>query len=124
MQNLLRLLPDNNFSDVADNHWAKEYIDSAVIKGWLIGYEDGTFRPDQPIKRSEAVTIINRMLNREADKEYIKANYEDVLTYPDLAESHWAYYEILEASNWHDHKVENNVETWTDIFYEERFNVS
>jgi len=115
---------DNTFSDVADNHWAKEYIDSAVIKGWLIGYEDGTFRPDQPIKRSEAVTIINRMLNREADKEYIKANYEDVLTYPDLAESHWAYYEILEASNWHDHKVENNVETWTDIFYEERFNVS
>ena len=115
---------DNNFPDVADDHWAKSYIDSAVIKGWLIGYEDGTFRPDQPIKRSEAVTIINRMLNREADKEYIEANYEDVLTYPDLEKSHWAYYEILEASNWHDHKVENNVETWTDIFYEERFNAS
>ncbi len=111
----------DTFPDVAADHWAKAYIDSAVVKGWLVGYEDGTFRPDQPIKRSEAVTIINRMLNREADKEYIAANYDDVLTYPDLSESHWAYYEILEASNWHDHKVENNVETWIDIFYEERF---
>ncbi len=112
---------DSNFPDVADSHWAKEYIDSAVIKGWLIGYEDGTFRPDQPIKRSEAVTIINRMLNRVADKEYIEENFDEVLTYPDLNESHWAYYEILEASNWHDHKVENNTEFWTDIFYLERF---
>ena len=111
----------NAFPDVTSDHWAKVYIDSAVVKGWLLGYEDGTFRPDQPIRRSEAVTIINRMLNREADKAYIEANYDDVLTYPDLAESHWAYYEILEASNWHDHKVENNVETWIDIFYEERF---
>ncbi len=115
---------DNNFPDVADNHWAKDFIDSAAIKGWLVGYEDGTFRPDQPIKRSEAVTIINRMLNRVADKEYIEANMEDVLTYPDLDKAHWAYYEILEASNWHDHKVENNIEFWTDIFYEERFNAS
>lgn len=115
---------DNNFPDVADNHWAKDFIDSAAIKGWLVGYEDGTFRPDQPIKRSEAVTIINRMLNRVADKEYIEDNFDEVLTYPDLNESHWAYYEILEASNWHDHKVENNIEFWTDIFYEERFQAS
>ncbi len=112
---------ESNFPDVAADHWAKAYIDSAVVKGWLLGYEDGTFRPDQPIKRSEAVTIINRMLNREADKAYIEANYDDVLTYPDLTADHWAYYEILEASNWHDHKVENNVENWTDIFYLERF---
>ncbi len=114
----------NQFTDVADSHWAKEYIDSAVVKGWLLGYEDGTFRPDQPIKRSETVTIVNRMLNRVADKDYIEANYDEVLTYPDLDESHWAYYEILEASNWHDHKIENNKEFWTDIFYQERFSAS
>ncbi|MBP3448591.1 MAG: S-layer homology domain-containing protein [Clostridia bacterium] len=115
---------ENTFVDVTDSHWAKEYIDSAVIKGWLKGYEDGTFKPDQAIKRSEAVTIVNRMLNRAADKAYIEANYEKVLDYPDIDESHWAYYEILEASNWHDHKVENNQESWTDIFYQERFNAS
>ncbi len=115
---------ENHFTDVASNHWAKEYIDSAVIKGWLLGYEDGSFRPDQPIKRSEAVTIVNRMLHRVADKAYIEANMDDVLTYPDLDESYWAYYEILEASNWHDHKVENNQELWTDIFYRERFQAS
>ncbi|MBQ7792801.1 MAG: S-layer homology domain-containing protein, partial [Clostridia bacterium] len=115
---------ENQFIDVADSHWAKEYIDSAVIKGWLLGYEDGSFKPDQPIKRSETVTIVNRMLNRVADKDYIVANYDEVLTYPDLDESHWAYYEILEASNWHDHKVENNEEIWTDIFYLERFQES
>ncbi len=114
----------NLFTDVTDSHWAKEYIDSAVIKGWILGYEDGTFKPDQPIKRSETVTIVNRMLNRVADKDYIEANYEEVLTYPDLNESHWAYYEILEASNWHDHKIENNKEFWTDIFYQERFSAS
>ena len=115
---------DNNFSDVSATHWAKEYIDSAVIKGWLVGYEDGTFRPDQPIKRSEAVTIVNRMLNRSADKAYIADHIDEVLTYPDLTEDHWAYYDILEASNWHDHEYMNNAENWLDIFYLERFNVS
>lgn len=115
---------ENTFADVLDTHWAKTYIDSAVVKGWLKGYEDGTFKPDQAIKRSEAVTIVNRMLNRSADKEYIKANYDEVLDYPDIDESHWAYYEILEASNWHDHQYQNNEESWTDIFYQERFNAS
>ncbi len=115
---------DNNFTDVSDNHWAKEYIDSAVIKGWLIGYGDGTFRPDEPIRRSEAVTIVNRMLNRSADKAYIAEHFDAVLTYPDLDESHWAYYDILEASNWHDHKYMNNAEYWLNIFYLERFNAS
>lgn len=115
---------DNNFSDVSDNHWAKPYIDSAVIKGWILGYEDGTFKPEQPIKRCEAVAIVNRMLNRVADKAYIAEHYEEVLTYPDLDENHWAYYDILEASNWHDHRVENNKEIWTEIFYLERFNAS
>lgn len=114
----------NVFSDVSDSHWAKPYIDSAVIKGWILGYEDGTFKPDQAIKRSETVTIVNRMLNRVADKTYIAEHYDEVLDYPDLDESYWAYYEILEASNWHDHKVTNNKEIWTDIFYQERFNAS
>ena len=115
---------ENTFTDVSSDHWAKPYIDSAVIKGWLLGYEDGSFKPDQPIKRCEAVAIVNRMLNRVADKDYIEENYADVLTYPDLDKSHWAYYDILEASNWHDHKVINNEEIWTDIFYLERFNES
>ena len=106
----------SNFADVADTHWAKAFIDSAVAKEWLVGYEDGTFRPDQAIKRSETVTIVNRMLNRVADKAYIAENLDTIITYPDLADDYWAYYEILEASNWHDHKVENNVETWTNVF--------
>ena len=65
---------------------------------------------------SETVTIVNRMLNRVADKEYIAENIDAIITYPDLADTYWAYYDILEASNWHDHKIENNVELWTEVF--------
>lgn len=45
-------------------HWAREEIGKAASLGWIQGYEDGTFRPDQSITRAEAMTMINRVLNR------------------------------------------------------------
>ena len=58
----------DGFDDVADGHWAAEYIKDAAIHGWVEGYGDGTFRADDPIDRAEVVTIVNRLLGREADE--------------------------------------------------------
>ena len=55
---------ENKFSDVS-GHWAAEYINRAAEKGWITGYPNGTFRPDQYITRAEAMTLVNRVLNRK-----------------------------------------------------------
>ena len=57
----------SNFSDIA-SHWAKDEIGVAANKGWINGYPDSTFRPDQYITRAEAMTLVNRVLNRLPEK--------------------------------------------------------
>ena len=94
------------FSDVEESHWAYIFIESAVAEGWVGGYPDGTFGPDKPITRAEVVTIINRILNRKIDKDKIIKNQGLLLNFKDLKASHWAYYDIMEATN----KLEN----WID----------
>ena len=51
------------FSDIS-GHWAEEYIRRVAGLGWIKGFEDGTFRPDAYITRAQAMTMINRVLNR------------------------------------------------------------
>ena len=53
----------SKFTDIA-SHWAKNEIGIAANKGWINGYPDGTFRPNQYITRAEAMTLVNRVLNR------------------------------------------------------------
>ena len=89
------------FDDVSDGYWAAEYIKDAAIHGWVEGYGDGTFRADDPIDRAEAVAIINRLLGRKADKEYIADNRRRLVTFRDVSTHHWAYYDVLEAANGH-----------------------
>ena len=85
-----------------------------VRGGYIKGYEDGTFRPDNRITRAEAVTIINRMLVRAVDKDGI---LKDCKQFPDNTVSSWYYYAILEAAN--THKYERAAgeinETWTEL---------
>ncbi|MFI3227685.1 MAG: S-layer homology domain-containing protein [Clostridia bacterium] len=111
----LALSDQNIFSDVSQSHWAFEYISSAEAKGWINGYEDGTFKPEQFITRAEAVTLVNKVLDRSCDQDFIIENFEDINTFSDVTSSHWAYYEILEASNGHIYKVNNGVEYWTAL---------
>ncbi|NGZ76527.1 InlB B-repeat-containing protein [Saccharibacillus alkalitolerans] len=59
------------FTDVPSSYWAGDAIASGAAKGWIKGYTDGTFRPDNLILRSEVVTLVNRMLERSADRSYI-----------------------------------------------------
>ena len=102
----------SNFTDVASSHWAAGYIGSAASQGWITGYSDGTYRPNNDITRAEAVTAINNMLDRGIEKEDIP---EGVASYSDLKESHWAYCGIIEASNEHEYERKSNgYELWLD----------
>ncbi|NIK79390.1 subtilisin family serine protease [Paenibacillus castaneae] len=46
------------FKDVSANHWASDAITKAVQQGWIKGFPDNTFKPDQPITRVEMALII------------------------------------------------------------------
>lgn len=95
---------ENIFSDVSSLHWAFMMINSAYKKGWVAGYEDGTFKPDSFIKRCEVVTIVNRMLQRDAKAEFEGKDLSGLIIFPDSAniDMHWAFYEVVESSNTHD----------------------
>jgi len=99
------------FSDVSSDHWAYSYIANAAARGWVNGYPDGTFRPDQNITRAEVIKITNAALGRVADKNYIDST-EGINKFIDLDKSHWAYYEIMEATNAHNFSMDNGSETW------------
>lgn len=83
------------FADVPQTSWAQTYIASAVAKGWVNGYEDGTFRPNNALSRAEAVVIINRVLGRQADTAVLEK--ESPRIFADLTPDHWAYANVLEA---------------------------
>lgn len=86
------------FTDVSASHWAARYIATAQDLGWIAGYPDGTFRPDQAITRAEAVTLINRMLERAVETHHMRAN---MVTWSDCAITAWYYEAIQEATNSH-----------------------
>lgn len=105
----------DKFSDVG-GHWAAELINRAAAKGWILGYSDGSFKPDQSITRAEAMTLINRVLGRLPET---KADLlADMVTWPDNGdESAWYYLAVQEATNSHDHsiKADGTHETWTKL---------
>ena len=103
------------FSDVSASHWAYEAISSAAEKGWITGYPDGTFRPENAITRAEAVTLANAVLQRECDETFVAEHLSEMLTFSDLSNSHWAYDEIMEAANAHDYESTNGSEKWTAL---------
>lgn len=100
------------FSDVSTTNWAYQYISTAVSYGWIEGYEDGTFRPNQPITRAEAMTIINRMLNRGVDANGLMEGFKD---WPDNVKGAWYYFDVLEATNDHEYTGARPVEQWTSL---------
>ncbi len=106
---------ENIFPDVPDTHWGVAYIKDSVGMGWISGYEDGTFKPDNFITRSEVVAIINRVLGRSTDREYINSNIEAVAQFTDVPTTHWAYYDILEACNSHTCSNESTGEVWVKV---------
>ena len=87
-------------------------MESLRLTGVLDGYGDGTFRADDPIDRAEVVTIVNRLLGREADEDYISDNLRKLNTFPDVSRKHWAYYAVMEAANAHTAVLDES-ESWS-----------
>lgn len=84
------------FEDMKDTHWAYQYVHTAAQNGWVAGYEDGTFRPENQISRAEVTVMMNRVLGRCADP-----NATFITQFTDVSPSHWAYLDIMEATNTH-----------------------
>ena len=95
----------------AEGDYSAEYIKDAAIHGWIRGYGDGSFRASASITRAEAVTIINRLLGRVADEDYIDAKARRLNTFTDMDPKHWAYYAVMEAANAHT-ATYNEGESW------------
>lgn len=109
---LVEVLPEEelNFSDVNADDWSRQYISTALQNGWISGYEDGTFRPGNSITRAEVVRVVNAYLQRGVDGAGL-AN-ADYTRFPDVAASHWAYYDIIEAANDHTYTIGTKPEVW------------
>lgn len=86
------------FPDIK-GHWANAEINRAAKKGWVKGDNSGLFRPNSPITRAEAVTLINRVLERTVDKD---ALLPEMKSFPDNSDpTVWYYTAIQEAANSH-----------------------
>ena len=104
----------SKFTDIA-SHWAKNEIGIAANKGWINGYPDGTFRPNQYITRAESMTLVNRVLNRLPENSSDLLN--SMIKWPDNSDaSAWYYLAVQEATNSHYYKTkENKFEKWTEL---------
>ncbi|MBR4016025.1 MAG: S-layer homology domain-containing protein [Anaerotignum sp.] len=100
------------FSDVKESHWAYKQIATAS-KGLVAGYPDGTFRPDQPITRAEAVSILNRILNRGVNETSRLGDFKNFMD--NAAPSAWYYFEVIEAANSHEYEGRRPNENWLSI---------
>lgn len=102
------------FPDIV-GHWAEDAINSAAAAGWVKG-DNGKFRPNDKITRAEAVTLINRMLNRQP--ETADDLLDGMVTFADnLDTSKWYYLAVQEAANGHEYeyKADGKHESWTAL---------
>ena len=105
---------ENIFSDVDENDWFYDAVVNSIQYGWIHGYGDGTFRPNNPITRAEVTAIVNNMLGRAADEDFVDEHADELTPFSDI-EKHWAYYHIVEATNDHDYTKPSSGENWTKL---------
>lgn len=104
----------NSFNDVSARHWASDEIAVCAKMGWINGYPDGTFRPDQTVTRAEMMAMINRALDRTPKSA------DDLLsgmkTWRDNANVNaWYYLDVQEATNSHTYTKSGTHETWKKL---------
>ena len=105
-----------SFTDVPDTYWAARYINFAATRGWVTGYSDGTFKPENTITRAEVAAVTCRLLERSADQSYIRSHLNELRTFSDMTESHWAYWYAMEAANGHDYTKSGGSENWSRTY--------
>ena len=107
--------PDR-FPDIS-GHWAEEAILEAAAAGWVGGYEDGTFRPENNLTRAEAMVIVNKILCRTPLS--VDDLLDGMINWPDNADpTAWYYVDVQEATNGHEYEwldKEQTHEHWTQL---------
>ncbi|HIY51867.1 MAG TPA: S-layer homology domain-containing protein [Candidatus Olsenella avicola] len=108
---------ENTFVDVPEDAWYRDYVVGATGFGWIVGYQDGSrrFGPEDTITRGQATMVTNRMLGRVADGAWIVAHLDDVKTFVDLGQDHYAFFDVVEATNAHDYERDGHYESWTGL---------
>lgn len=105
------------FTDISDS-WARQYVNTAASVGLIEGYPDGTFKPNSSITRAEAITIINRVLERKPVQQHL---LKEMVTWSDNMDAKvWYYADVQEATNSHTYTVEkatdgSSYEIWKTI---------
>ena len=104
-----------SFKDVSDKNWSKSAIQDALERGIIKGYEDGTFKGDKDITRAEAVRMLNRTFDRKTTEKSITKDVDakKLNMFKDVSPKHWAFYEILDASNAHKANVTDDNRVWS-----------
>ena len=107
---------ENLFPDI-DGHWAQDYINEAANAGIVDGYPDGTFGPQKLITRAEAMTMVNRTIDRHPDADHL---LDDMIVWPDNLETAWYYEQVQEATNSHTYTMhtdaeKNPYEIWSEL---------
>ena len=106
---------ENLFKDVSSSDWFHSFVVGASKYGWISGYPDGTFKPNDNVTRAEVTCLVNNMLGRSADESFVDRNSAKLNSFTDLTKSYWAYYPIMEAANGHDWRANNGAEIWTKL---------
>ena len=102
---------ETQFTDVSpQDPYAADYLTARAL-GWVSGFQDGSLRPEEPITRAQAVTLLNRALGRTPDRAYIDGT--NPLLYRDVPPGSWCFYDVMEASIPHQHTLSGGTEVWT-----------
>lgn len=102
------------FADVG-SAWCHDAVATAYANGWVGGYADGTFHPNQTITRAEAATILNRVLGRSCDLTFVQANAQAASHFTDVTPGAWYYAAVTEASVGHTFTELTGIERWTAL---------
>ncbi|WP_322922345.1 S-layer homology domain-containing protein [Paenibacillus campi] len=81
------------FATDINGHWAERDIKLVLTAGLMQGISPSSFQPNAPLTRAQAVTILNKILEKTAVLSARPTPWKDVPS------SHWAYADIMEASN-------------------------
>jgi hypothetical protein len=103
------------FRDVPVGAWYYGSAAASYANGWLSGYGDGTFRPANKITRAEAVTLLNNVLGRGCDTDFVSAHSGSVKSFGDMPAGKWFYAPVTEAANGHTYSKSSGHETWTGL---------
>ena len=96
---------ENSFSDLNVSHWAYNDISALTASGFIQGYEDNTYHPENEITRAEVMTVINKILGRNPSEAYVKTL--NFMPYSDLDKNKWYYTAVLEATITHNYLLDD-----------------